>query len=376
MSPTIELTIDLVSRPSITPSDSGCQALIAERLQAIGFTFEHLPFGKVNNLWGRHGQASPLLVFAGHTDVVTTGTLDNWQFPPFKPTIHEGFLYGRGSADMKGSLAAFVTACERFVTEHPQHKGSIALLLTSDEEGLAIDGTVKVIKYLQSKGVVIDWCIVGEPSSRERLGDVMKNGRRGSLNGFLTIHGIQGHVAYPHLADNPIHSFAPILQILCTTQWDQGNDFFPPTSLQISNIHAGTGADNVIPEDLKVCFNFRYSTEVTHSQLQERVAALLDEQGLKYSLEWKHSGAPFITEAPCTLTETVSDVISKVCGYKPELSTDGGTSDGRFIAPTGAQVVEIGPNNATIHKINECVKVEELETLSNIYEKILTKLLC
>jgi succinyl-diaminopimelate desuccinylase len=375
MSTTLELATDLISRSSLTPDDAGCQSLISERLQAIGFMVEHLNFGDTNNLWARHGPAEPLFVFAGHTDVVPTGPLEHWQFPPFTPTIHEGFLYGRGAADMKGSLAAFVTACERFVTEYPHHKGSIALLITSDEEGLAVDGTVKVIKNLQDNGVSIDWCIVGEPSSTERLCDVMKNGRRGSLGGLLTIHGVQGHVAYPNLADNPIHRFAPLLQILTAIQWDQGNDFFPPTSFQITNIHAGTGADNVIPGDLEILFNFRYSTEVTHTQLQEQITALLDKQGIKYSLVWRHSGSPFLTEKTSVLITAVSDVIYDVCGYKPELSTSGGTSDGRFIAPTGAQVIEIGPNNATIHKVNECVKVEELEALSTIYQNILERLL-
>ena len=274
MSTTLDLATELISRPSITPFDAGCQPLIAKRLQAIGFSIEHLRFGEVNNLWAWHGKGDPLFVFAGHTDVVPTGPENHWQFPPFTPTVHEGLLYGRGAADMKGSLAAIVTAYERFIAEYPQHKGSIALLLTSDEEGVAVDGTVKVIKYLQEKGEKIDWCLVGEPSSLERVCDVVKNGRRGSLNGNLTIHGVQGHVAYPQRADNPIHRFAPILQTLCETKWDQGNEFFPPTSFQITNINAGTGAENVIPEDLTLLFNFRYSTEVTHTQRQEQTTKL------------------------------------------------------------------------------------------------------
>lgn len=276
---------------------------------------------------------------------------------------------------MKSSIAAMVTACERFIAEHPQHKGSIAFLITSDEEGPAVDGTVKVINDLQAKGEKIDWCLVGEPSSTERLGDMIKNGRRGSLNGLLTIHGTQGHAAYPHIADNPIHRFAPLLKTLCETEWDQGNDFFPPTSFQITNINAGTGADNVIPGDLELLFNFRYNTEFTHTQLQEQVTALLDKQGLKYSLNWRHSGPPYLTTTPSTLITTIQQAISEVCGYQTTLSTGGGTSDGRFIAPTGAQVVEFGPVNATIHKIDECVRVEDLDTLSSIYQKILEKLL-
>lgn len=371
MSTTLDLAIELINRPSITPNDAGCQPVIAKRLQALGFTIEHLRFGQVDNLWARHGDAAPLFVFAGHTDVVPTGPENHWQFPPFTATLHQGLLYGRGAADMKGSLAAMVTACERFIAEHPQHKGSIAFLLTSDEEGPAVDGTIKVINYLQQKGEKIDWCLVGEPSSTERLGDIVKNGRRGSLNGQLIIHGVQGHVAYPFRADNPIHRFAPVLKTLCETQWDQGNDFFPPTSFQITNIKAGTGADNVIPEDLELLFNFRYSTEVTHTQLQEQVEALLD--GLKYTLTWRHSGLPFLT-TPGELVTATQQAIYEVCGYETRLSTAGGTSDGRFIAPTGAQVIELGPNNTTIHKINECVSVDELDSLSIIYQRVLEKL--
>jgi succinyl-diaminopimelate desuccinylase len=374
MSTTLELAIELVSRPSLTPNDAGCQTLIAEHLQAIGFTIEHLRFGEVNNLWARRGNTTPLFVFAGHTDVVPTGPENLWQFPPFTPTLHEGKLYGRGAADMKGSIAAMITACERFIAEHPQHKGSIAFLITSDEEGAATDGTVKVIKYLQEKEISIDWCLVGEPASTAHLCNEIKNGRRGSLNGLLTIHGTQGHVAYPQHADNPIHNFAPVLKELCEIEWDQGNEFFPQTSFQVVKIKAGTEAENVIPGNLEIFFNFRYSTQVTHIELQEKVAALLDKHRLKYTLTWKHSGFPFLTP-PDRLITAAQQAIFEVCGYEAKLSTGGGTSDGRFIAPTGAEVIEIGPNNATIHKINECVSVKELDDLSVIYQILMKKLL-
>jgi len=374
MSTTLELAIELISRPSITPNDAGCQALIAKRLQTLDFNIENLRFGEVDNLWARRGQTAPLFVFAGHTDVVPTGPEEQWQFPPFSPTQDEGFLYGRGAADMKSSIAAMITACERFIAAHPQHNGSIAFLITSDEEGPGVDGTVKVIKTLQARNEQIDWCLVGEPSSTKRLGDVVKNGRRGSLNGVLTIHGVQGHVAYPHLAENPIHRFAPVLKTLCETQWDQGNDFFPATRFQITNFNAGTGADNVIPGDLEVLFNFRYSSELTHTQLQEQVTTLLDKHGLNYTLTWRHSGPPYLT-TPGTLVKATEQAISEVCGYETTLSTSGGTSDGRFIAPTGAEVIEIGPLNRTIHKINECVSIEDIDTLSALYQRILEKLL-
>ncbi|MCK5877252.1 MAG: succinyl-diaminopimelate desuccinylase [Candidatus Marithrix sp.] len=370
-SKTIDLAINLINRPSVTPKDCGCQVVIAERLQKLGFKIKSLRFGEVDNLWAVHGDTAPLFVFAGHTDVVPTGPEDKWQFPPFSSKIHDGYLYGRGAADMKGSVAAMVTACENFITEYPQHKGSIAFLLTSDEEGPAVDGTVKVIKYLQELGKKIDWCLVGEPSSEEKLFDFIKNGRRGSLNGHLTIHGMQGHVAYPHKADNPIHKITPFLQKLCQIEWDQGNEFFPPTSLQITNINAGTGADNVIPGDLELIFNFRYSTQVTHIQLQERVVELLGN--IKHTLLWRHSGPPFLTQ-PDVLVTATQQAIQEVCGYKAILSTSGGTSDGRFIAPTGTQVIEIGPNNATIHKVNERVSIEELEQLSVVYQTILKNL--
>ncbi len=374
ISPTLALAIDLIRRPSITPEDQGCQTLIAERLAALGFHNEPLRFGEVDNLWSRRGTAAPLLVFAGHTDVVPTGPESAWRFPPFAAQIEDGLLYGRGAADMKGGLAAMLTACERFVAKQPQHRGSIGFLLTSDEEGPAIQGTVKVVECLQARQEAIDWCVIGEPSSSQRVGDAVKNGRRGSLNGYLTIHGVQGHVAYPQLAKNPIHLFAPLMQQLCAEIWDQGNAFFPPTSFQIANIQAGTGATNVIPGDLELVFNFRYSTEVTHTELQERVEQLLQAHGLHYSLEWNHSGYPFLTTNG-SLLEAAQTAIAQVCGYKTELSTSGGTSDGRFIAPTGAQVLEIGPLNATIHKVNECVSVADLDRLSLIYERILELLL-
>lgn len=374
MSKTLALAQELIRRPSITPKDGGCQQLIAQRLAAIGFTPHHLRFGEVENLWSRRGNTQPLLALVGHTDVVPPGALEKWQFPPFSPTLYQGFLYGRGSADMKGSVAAMVVACEHFVTQHPQYQGSIALLLTSDEEGIAIDGTRKVMDYLQQQGETIDWALVGEPSSVERIGDVVKNGRRGSLTGRLTLQGVQGHVAYPQLADNPIHRCLPVLQALCQQHWDNGNDFFPPTSFQIADIHAGNGTDNVIPGELEIIFNFRYSTELSHTQLQEQVSALLDAYGVHYHLSWRHSGAPFLT-AEGELVTATRQAVSELCGYRPMLSTAGGTSDGRFIAPTGAQVIELGPSNATIHKVNECAKVADLEQLTLIYQRILEKLL-
>ncbi len=374
MSNTLQLAIDLLARPSVTPQDMGCQPLIAERLQAIGFSIESLRFEEVDNLWAKRGQDKPLLVFAGHTDVVPPGPLGAWKFPPFEPTIHEGMLYGRGAADMKSSIAAMVTACERFIKKYPNHQGAIAFLLTSDEEGPSINGTVKVIEYLQAQHESITWCLVGEPTATYRLGDTVKNGRRGSLTGYLKIKGIQGHVAYPHLADNPIHHAAPLLAKLCATQWDQGNAFFPPTTFQIADIHAGNGATNVIPADLSVIFNFRYSTAVTHLQLQQQVVDLINEQQFDYELTWEHSGSPFLT-AEGELVMATQQAIREICGCTTELSTSGGTSDGRFIAPTGAQVLEFGPLNATIHKINEHISVKELDLLSATYERILELLL-
>ena len=374
LSPTTQLAMELIRRPSVTPEDGGCQETIAARLAGLGFTIEAMPFGEVSNLWARRGEAAPLLVFAGHTDVVPPGPLEQWQSPPFAPEIRDGYLYGRGAADMKGSLAAMVTACEGFVARHPRHRGSIAFLLTSDEEGPSIDGTVKVVDRLQARGEKIDWCIVGEPTSSQQVGDVVKNGRRGSLNGRLLVHGVQGHVAYPHLADNPIHRASPALAELCAVTWDHGNAHFPPTSFQISNIHAGTGADNVIPGELEVVFNLRYSTELNQAVIQQRVEDILQRHGLRYSLQWKLSGQPFLTEAG-ELVEAVRTAIRDVDGVETQLSTSGGPSDGRFIAPTGAQVVELGPVNATIHKLNECVAVADLERLSAQYRRTLERLL-
>jgi succinyl-diaminopimelate desuccinylase len=373
-SPTLELARDLIARASVTPDDQGCQQLLGERLAALGFKLEFMNFGAVTNLWARRGTQGPLLAFAGHTDVVPTGPESAWASPPFQPEIRDGLLYGRGAADMKGSIAAMTTACERFLAEHPQHRGSLAFLITSDEEGIATEGTVKVIETLEARGEKIDWCLVGEPSSVKQAGDVVKNGRRGSLSGTLSVRGVQGHVAYPHLADNPVHRALPALAELAATTWDDGNEFFPPTTFQISNLHAGTGATNVIPGTLEVLFNFRYSTENSEASLKQRVHALLDKHGLDYQLDWFHSGAPFLTPAGA-LVDAVRVAVREVTGLETELSTSGGTSDGRFIAPTGAQVVELGPVNATIHKVNECVAVEELERLTRMYEGVMKHLL-
>ncbi|MBE9532845.1 MAG: succinyl-diaminopimelate desuccinylase [Proteobacteria bacterium] len=374
MSATLDLSIDLISRASVTPEDKGCQQVLADRLSAIGFTIEHLRFGDTDNIWARRGTQSPVLAFAGHTDVVPTGPEENWTSPPFTPEIRDGLLYGRGTADMKGSIAAFVTACERFIAEHDAHQGSIAFLITSDEEGPATGGTVKVIETLEARGEKIDWCIVGEPTSTDKVGDIVKNGRRGSMNGYLTVQGKQGHIAYPHLAENPIHLLSPALTELCAIEWDQGNEDFPPTSFQVSNLNSGTGVTNVIPGTAELVFNFRYSTEVTHDQLQQRVQAILDKHGFDYDLKWDLSGKPFRT-ASGDLVDAVKSSIKAVTGYETELSTSGGTSDGRFIAPTGAQVIELGPLNATIHQVNECVSVADLDILSEIYSTVLTELL-
>ncbi|MCF6235976.1 MAG: succinyl-diaminopimelate desuccinylase [Gammaproteobacteria bacterium] len=374
MSPTLELTQALINCQSITPDDAGCQPMIIHRLEAIGFKIEKLRFGDVDNFWARRGNEGPLFAFAGHTDVVPTGPESQWDSPPFAAEIKNGYLYGRGAADMKGSIAAMVTACERFIADNPNHQGSIAFLITSDEEGPADDGTVKVIEHLEARNEKIDWCLVGEPTSGQQLGDMIKNGRRGSLNGKLTIHGVQGHIAYPHLAKNPIHLAVPALTELSTKKWDQGNKFFPPTTFQVSNINAGTGATNVIPGDLELLFNFRYSTEVTHEQLKESVHQVLDKHQLKYTLEWNLSGQPFLTPEGA-LVDAACAAIKEVTHIETEISTTGGTSDGRFIAPTGAQVLELGPLNATIHKINECVRAEDLNILSDVYERMLGKLL-
>mgnify|MGYP000028248196 FL=1 len=374
MSDTLQLANELIGRASVTPEDAGCQELMRGRLAAIGFECQDLPFGDVSNFWARRGNRAPLLVFAGHTDVVPPGPLEQWDSDPFTPQVREGMLYGRGAADMKGSLAAMVTACEAFVAEHPDHKGSIGFLITSDEEGPAVDGTVKVVEWLQQRGATIDWCLVGEPSSSGRVGDVVKNGRRGSLNGKLSVRGKQGHVAYPHLAANPVHLAAPALAELAAMEWDQGNAHFPPTSFQISNLHAGTGAENVIPGELQVMFNLRYSTALTEQQIRARIEALLDRHGLDYTLQWRLSGQPFLTAAGA-LVEAARAAIREVAHIDTELSTSGGTSDGRFIAPAGAQVLELGPINATIHQVNECVAVTALDELAEMYRRILEKLL-
>ena len=374
MSTTLELAIDLISRPSVTPEDAGCQQLMMQRLAALGFSTEPMPFADVDNFWARRGGVGPVLCFAGHTDVVPSGPRQAWQSDPFKPEIRNGMLYGRGAADMKGSLAAMVTASERFVAKHPDHKGSIAFLITSDEEGPSVNGTVKVVEALEARNEKIDWCLVGEPSSTAHVGDVIKNGRRGSLGAVLSVRGIQGHVAYPHLARNPVHEAAPALTELAATEWDQGNEFFPPTTFQISNIHAGTGATNVIPGTCEITFNFRYSTETTHEALRTRVETLLDRHALDYDIEWTLSGLPFLTPRG-ELVEAAQKAISAVAGINTELSTAGGTSDGRFIAPTGAQVLELGPLNATIHQVDECVGIADLDRLSSMYEQILENLL-
>ena len=374
MSSTLELAKELISRQSVTPEDAGCQELMAERLEKIGFTITRLKNGEVTNLWARRGTESPLFVFAGHTDVVPTGPEENWTFPPFQPTEHNGLLYGRGTADMKGSLASMIIASEEFIKVHDRHKGSIAFLITSDEEGPAVEGTVAILEYLASNNEKIDWCLVGEPSSTDKLGDFVKNGRRGSLGVSLTIHGKQGHVAYPHLAQNPIHIAAPVLDELAKTEWDKGNNSFPATSFQVSNINAGTGATNVIPGDIEIIFNFRFSTEVSEQILKQRVTAILDKYEMKYSIEWNLSGNPFLTEKG-ELVAATQEAIKSVTGYETELSTAGGTSDGRFIAPTGAQVIELGPLNKTIHQIDENVSIADLEQLSVIYAQILKNLL-
>jgi succinyl-diaminopimelate desuccinylase len=374
LSPTLQLASDLISRASVTPEDAGCQELMIARLEAIGFKIERLHFEDTLNFWARRGDTGPVLCFAGHTDVVPTGPVEQWQFPPFEPQISEGMLCGRGAADMKGSLAAFVTALERFVHNHPDHRGSLALLITSDEEGPFINGTTRVIDHLEARNEKITWCIVGEPSSTNKVGDVIKNGRRGSLSGSLKVQGVQGHVAYPHLVKNPIHLAAPALAELAAEIWDQGNEFFPPTSFQISNINAGTGATNVVPGHMDLAFNFRFSTEVTSDELKARVRDILDKHQLEWDIDWILSGNPFLTAAG-DLVDACQQAIKAITGLETELSTSGGTSDGRFIAPTGAQVVELGPCNATIHKLNERVSAKDLDTLSDLYENILARLL-
>lgn len=372
--PTLDLACELIARPSVTPEDAGCLELIAGRLQALGFTCERIDTGGVSNLWARRGQTGPVLCFAGHTDVVPSGPLDAWKTPPYTPTIIDGVLYGRGAADMKSSLAAFVTAIERFVASTPDHAGSIALLLTSDEEGIATHGTVKVVEALAARGERLDYCVVGEPTSVKTLGDMIKNGRRGSLSGTLRVKGKQGHVAYPHLARNPIHAFAPALAELAAIEWDRGNEFFPPTTWQVSNIHAGTGANNVIPGVCEVLFNFRFGSVSSADSLKARTHEVLDRHGLDYEIDWHLSGKPFITGRG-RLVGALSAAIHDTLGVETELSTTGGTSDGRFIADICAEVVEFGPVNASIHQVNECIDAAAIEPLSVVYERTLHALL-
>lgn len=374
LSATLELAIELMRRPSVTPDDAGCQDIMIERLTRLGFHIERLPFGDVDNFWAVRGHQGAVLAFAGHTDVVPSGPEGQWEYPPFAPCLNAaGELCGRGAADMKGSLAAMVTAVERFIEQHPEHDGRLAFLITADEEGPARDGTRAVVEHLREAHERLDYCLVGEPSSTARLGDVIKNGRRGSLGGVLHVHGVQGHVAYPHLARNPIHDAAPALDALCREHWDGGNAFFPATSFQISNIRAGTGATNVIPGELEVVFNFRYSTALTHDVLRQRTEAILDAHGLDYRLDWALNGEPFLT-AEGELVDAAVAGVEDVLGRRPELSTAGGTSDGRFIATLGSQVVELGPLNATIHKVNERVRAADLDTLSHVYEAIIKRL--
>jgi len=371
--PVIELAQQLIRRPSLSPDDAGCQAMLIARLEAIGFHVEPMHIGDTLNFWATRGQGETL-AFAGHTDVVPPGDANRWISPPFEPSIRDGMLFGRGAADMKGSLAAMMVAAERFVAAHPNHAGRLAFLITSDEEASAVNGTVKVVERLMARNERMDYCLVGEPSSTEVVGDVVKNGRRGSMTANLTIHGVQGHVAYPHLADNPVHRAMPALNELVATEWDQGNEFFPPTSMQIANVQAGTGSNNVIPGEFFVQFNFRFSTELTDQMIKDRVAALLDRHQLRYTLEWNVSGQPFLTSRG-KLVDAVVNAVAHYNEIKPQLLTTGGTSDGRFIARMGAQVVELGPVNATIHKINECVKASDLQLLSRMYQRIMEQLI-
>ncbi|WKY93786.1 succinyl-diaminopimelate desuccinylase [Vibrio metoecus] len=373
-SPVLALAKDLISRQSVTPADAGCQDVMIARLKALGFEIESMVFEDTTNFWARRGTQFPLFVFAGHTDVVPAGPLAQWHTPPFEPTVIEDFLHGRGAADMKGSLACMIVAVERFLAEHPDHQGSIGFLITSDEEGPFINGTVRVVETLMARNEMIDMCIVGEPSSTLAVGDVVKNGRRGSITGDLKIKGTQGHVAYPHLANNPVHQALPALAELAATSWDEGNSFFPPTSFQIPNLQAGTGASNVIPGEFDVQFNFRFSTELTDEEIKRRVHSVLDAHGLDYDLKWTLSGQPFLTDAGELLAAIVA-AVEEVNHQAPALLTTGGTSDGRFIAQMGAQVVELGPVNATIHKVNECVRITDLEKLTDMYQKTLNHLL-
>lgn len=370
----IALTKALIARPSVTPRDADCQTMMIERLQAIGFQCESLRFGEVDNFWATRGETGPTLVFAGHTDVVPTGPEASWDTAPFDPIEKDGYLFGRGAADMKASLAAMVVAAEAFIAGHPDHSGRLGFLITADEEGPAVDGTTKVVETLRNRGEKLDWCVVGEPSSVDQLGDTIKNGRRGSLNGVITVRGIQGHIAYPHLADNPIHHAFAALNALADEAWDQGNDFFDPTSLQFSNINAGTGATNVIPGELTAVFNIRFSTEITDVELRRRCESILRAHQLHFDIEWSLSGNPFLTE-PGALVQAVSESIEEVVGVTTELSTSGGTSDGRFIATLGTQIVELGPINASIHQRNEHVKIDDIPKLTKIYHGIMVKLL-
>lgn len=370
----LALTAELIRRPSVSPEDHGCLEIIAQRLAPLGFQIERMPFGPVENLWAKHGTSGPVLCFAGHSDVVPTGPREEWHTDPFEPVIKDGILYGRGAADMKSGLAAMIAATERFIAKHPNHDGVLAFLLTSDEEGPSIDGTRRVVDVLEARNEKITWCVVGEPTSTDVLGDTVKIGRRGSLSGKLTVHGIQGHVAYPHLADNPVHALAPALSELTARTWDQGNQYFQPTTFQVSNLSAGTGAPNVIPGELKLRFNIRFSTEQTVEKMQQTITEILDRHKVNYTLDWFVSGLPFFTP-PGRLSDAVQQAVLEHTGRKPELSTTGGTSDGRFIAPTGAQVVELGVINASIHKVNECVRVADIETLTRMYERIMELLL-
>ncbi|UPR57403.1 succinyl-diaminopimelate desuccinylase [Vibrio sp. ED004] len=372
-SPTLALAKDLISRQSVTPEDAGCQELMVNRLKALGFEIEVMVFEDTTNFWARRGTEAPLFAFAGHTDVVPAGPIDQWNTKPFEPTIVDGFLHGRGAADMKGSLASMIVAVEQFIAQHPDHTGSIGFLITSDEEGPFINGTVRVVEALMARGENIDMCIVGEPSSTEFVGDVVKNGRRGSITGDLTIKGTQGHVAYPHLANNPVHNSLLAINELATTEWDKGNDYFPPTSFQIPNVSAGTGASNVIPGEFNVQFNLRFSTELSNDIIVERITTTLDKYDFEYDLKWTFNGDPFLTDAG-SLLDAIVDAVGHVNDVKPALLTTGGTSDGRFIARMGGQVVELGPVNATIHKVNECVKVADLEKLTDMYERTLVNL--
>jgi succinyl-diaminopimelate desuccinylase len=374
MSQTLELTQDLMARKSVTPADEGCQDVMIGRLEALGFRVERLRYGNVDNFWARRGESGPVFCFAGHTDVVPTGPLEEWRSDPFVPAVRDGLLFGRGAADMKSGLAAMITATEAFVAEHPRHKGSIAYLITSDEEGPSVDGTKRVVETLSARNERIDWCVVGEPSSEQSIGDTIKVGRRGSFSGRLTVHGVQGHVAYPQLAENPVHTLAPALAELTSRVWDEGTEHFQPTSFQVSNLNAGTGAPNVIPGELKARFNLRYSPVQTQEGLKDIVEGILRKHGVRFTIEWYVSGEPFYTR-PGVLSDAVGAAIQEVVGSRPKLSTGGGTSDGRFIAPLGAQVVELGVVNASIHKVNECVRIEEIDTLHRIYVNVLRKLL-